>query len=434
MTHNPIVKQSQLGLRQPEIGRTQQGVLQHHGQYRRLASGQKLSLTELMQLRNSTLFIVDCRTHNWLWEVSLPSQDDDQLFHYKLEITYRVINAEPVVRQNISDVERLLQQKLLPDLRLISGRARLHHYKEIARRIQDAILHHQAFDDYGLELDGEVSVTAVLSDADKKFIAELEQLIAARTMPRHATRTGSLPTQQALYKFEVEVELQYRLVDEQRIRSLKELETAVDHLWQAQIHKTLRRVSANYNYKQVSEADTALDNVLNQESFADFGIRVESATAHLQLDEVSRKAAEEDELAERKRRQEIEQKLHTQSTVMPNRMDLLASMYDRGEITLREMLEYMDDKEVEAAGIPVNLIEKLREMNILDQDVAEDAARALVASTLAAAATKQMPDKANELLEAMVKRAHEPIDNRVNKAITADDKDDKWDDSDDEEE
>lgn len=422
MSHNPIIKQTQLGMHQPEIGRTQQGILQYQGRYRQLGYGVKLSFAELLQLRNSTLYIVDCRAHDWVWDVQLPSQDDERPFRFRLEITYRVADAELVVRQNVSDIERSLQQKLLPDLRILSGRARLHLYKEIARRVQETILHHSVFYDCGLEREGEVRVTALLTEAEKKFIAELEQLIAAQSSPRHATCTGSLPTQQASYKFEVEVDIQYLLVDEQRNRSLADLAVAVDVLWKTKIHKALRRISAKYSYKQVSEADAALDNVLDQEEFADYGIRVVSATARLRLDDASRKAAEEDEQTERKREQEKAQKQHIRSNVMPNRMDLLASMYERGEMTLREMLQYMDNKELEAAGVPLDLIAKLKELDILDRDVAEDTARALLTSTLAAAATKQVPGEANELLLTLLQRAQLPgkIDSTKPNVTTAD--------------
>ena len=148
--------------------------------------------------------------------------------------------------------------------------------------------------------------------------------------------------------------------------------------------------------------------MLDQEEFADYGIRVVSATARLRLDDASRKAAEEDEQTERKREQEKAQKQHIRSNVMPNRMDLLASMYESGEMTLREMLQYMDNKELEAAGVPLDLIAKLKDLDILDRDVAEDTARALLTSTLAAAATKQVPGEANELLLTLLQRAQLP--------------------------
>ena len=409
MTHNPIIKQEQLGLfNQPEIGRTQQGVIQQGLNYHRVLPEQKLSRGELFQLRGSIMYVVDCRSHSWSWKVQLPSKDDEHPFQYRIDLNYRIGDPVPIVQQNVVDVERVLQQKLLAELRLAASSAQLDIYKQIGKRIASIISSHECFLDYGLELDNDIRITALLSDTDKSFVDELEQLTKARTIPRQISFSGTVPTEQAMYGFITEVNLQYQLVDEQRIRSIKELEEAARLVWDTHIHKVIRKISRKYSYQEMGDADVAINDALDEETFVDYGIRITSAVTRLRLDEASRKAAEEDEQLERGFEKDIKKQDHVKNTMLKDRMTLLANMHAQGESNLKEVLKYLDDKELEAAGVPLEMIQKLKDLDVLDRDTAEDVAKALLTSTLAAAATKQVPQEANELLLTILKHAQLP--------------------------
>lgn len=426
MAHNPILKQMKMGTSQPEIGRTQRGVLRHQGVLRTLQPNEKLSLGERWNLRHADFFLVDCREHDWKWSLKLPSADEGRTFNFMVELAYTVVQPQRVIEQNIVDLEKHLARQLNPAFQAAALGHRLNQHAALAGHLRQILTTSDAFEEAGLERGSLVKISIELSKEDKSLIEELDMLAQAQTPHGfRATRSGQLPTSE-VYKFDATLTLVCQIVDPARIRRQSDLEQAVTWLWEGEILRALRPVSRRFTVRDVGSAEIALNTELENGTFEAHGIRTLTAAIDITPEARASEILVEDSELARQFDLENRKKAH-ETGHMRNRFEMLAQMVVRKELSLRDALAYMDGKEMEATNLPLETIRQLKALDILDIDTAADAGKALLLSTLAAATAKQNPGDTKELTQALLqslssgKPAPEPAGSQTDQTMEHDD-------------
>ncbi len=409
MTHSPIVKQGRCGMSQPEVGHTQKGVLSSGPQFRLVEPGEKLSLSERWQYSKWQLSLVNVGSHEWNWLPEFDSDDDGRPFQLKIVLRYRIANPWPIVRDNIHDLESMLTMELRGELRSIARQYRLNAHKQAAKRIAEAIMDDSAFGRLGLELDRDVVVSVRLSEEDQRFANELDILERARELPRQQRFTTELPSEQVTYGFTVVATVQYLLSEVSRISTLEELEQAVKLMWETNIVKVMSRVCRNYTFQQVVAAQDALDRELDSQVFNEFGIRVVNVLATLDLNTASRDVATFDEAKAIEHGREITDLEHKHNLqdkeqerllakVLTNHMAYLATMLAQGEQNMEWVLNYIDQQRLD---LPIKTITELRELKVLDMDMAQNAAQTILAGLLTSTAARPDARHIDVFMDAM---------------------------------
>lgn len=395
MTHNPIVKRGRCGRSQPRVGLTQKGILSQGGKYESVEPGQRFSYRKLWKYRDWELIIVDVASHHWSWQPTFDSSDDGHPFKLELDLRYHVNEPEKVVRNNVLDLENALARDLSPKLSEIAEKHPLSAYKQVAKEMTSAIKAAEGFEKLGLKLGSDLSVMPRLSDEDQRFVNEKNELERARMMPRQQRFTGQLPSAQPSRGFSVRASVQYLLTEVNRISTIDELEMAARNMWDPNIMKLMDRICRNYTFQQVVAAQDAVDRELASQTFNDYGIRVVNIATILDLDAASLAVAADD-IAQ----QDILDK------VLRNRITFLARMLAQGQLDMKAVLDYLDEKELK---LPVEILEKLsrikREGDMLDIDTAQEAARAIVNSVLKSTSAQSSVHQLDAIIDSMPVRA-----------------------------
>lgn len=395
MPHNPIIKQTKMGTSPPVIGRTQRGVLYDGREYRDLP--QKMGLRERVMWQNHTLTIVDCGWHVWRWTASLTTSDNKRTVDWDCEMSYRVADATTYVKKQVSDLENRLKRTLLPSLATVAGRYRLLEYQTATEVLRREIKEHSVWDEFGLEVDPEVKIVPGLSDADRQFIDEAQQLQRATTTPRSYIQRGVLPSAESTYTFDVTVHLHIKIIEREAFNSLAELERMVDALWSGKVRRALARISRKYTYQELATADEALDQALEDGDFDAYGLSVVNASAELSLGTTAAEAAREDKKVDRDIEVDVKRQEHFRKMAFQDRAGAVAMAVTRGEMSVREALSYFDERDLQRFRFPMETLEKLRNLDVLGPDEQEVAVRMILGQSLSDSSGKSMPNDPNQV-------------------------------------
>jgi hypothetical protein len=284
MAHDPILETKTLApalLRsRVEIPIGTEGVLYDGGRYvRSLGPADSLSLGE--RRRTLTLYLVDVRPHSAIWNVSLPTSDQETRFAVSVTFDYRVKDPCTMVENRVHDTEGLLARLLEPGLRRQSREFPLNRHRQVETVLEDAI---QAFgfEEVGIELI-KADVTMNLDVAARERVQQLDDLERAMRVPQLSEHRTHLPTREATYDFETRVALTYQVCDRNRLPT-RTLAEAEEWLWR-RVERALRPVSRRYGVDQMDQAEEQMQAAVEEQTFADHGLEVVSALVEISLDE-----------------------------------------------------------------------------------------------------------------------------------------------------
>lgn len=401
MPHNPIIRQTKLGTSPPDIGRTQRGVLYDGHDYYDLPP--KLGFLDRQNRRNHILTVVDCSRHTWKWPLRLLSGDNQQVIEWDAELTYWVTDAKTLVRRQVIDVENELKQALLPAMAAVAARYRLPAHQATAAQLVRAIQEASIWKACGLELDPDVKLAPRLSADDRRAIDEANQLDKATHTPRAYHRTAELPTSEALYKLDATVALAIQIADRDGFDSLADLENTVETLWAGKIRRALARECRRFTYGQLAEAETALDRLLDDEAFDDHGLHVVSASVELKLGAAAAEHARADNERRRTFTDDIARREHYRAMGFKDKVDALAVALGKGDMSAREAISYFNEEERRNIWVPIEALEKLKDLDTLDSDAEAVAARFILGKSLSESTRQSPSDTPNQvnLQEAM---------------------------------
>lgn len=380
MAHHPIVETRNLGrFDTVEIRAHQQGVLYKKGIYQNTLQPHQTIGRMDMSTAGCTLYILDCRPHKISWRVNLPAKNRRDQFPLAIEFTYEIKQGHKFIDSGERDTEKLIEEKLKPELRRVTKNRELGEYRTVESEIEETLEETRFFDDYGLSLDSSsIDVLACFSDEELA-------IISGQNLPQQIRRTAELPSFEALYPFEAEIVIKYEVIKEGLYA--KAISDAVEWIWQSILNR-LRAVSAQFKVNQLQEAQASLRTVLEQDLFGSDGVRVqtsfielslgEMARAHaIKLDEIDR-AAQIDELADKRRIAHLERMIKFFEMYLPPEMKITALGMSDEQISIREAVERMDKRRQEQLAMQMNLLEALVKADALPETIQAKAAEALL--------------------------------------------------------
>ncbi len=380
MAHQPIIKTKDLGpFDTVSIGAHQQGLLYRKGIYQKALQAHQTIGQFDMSTAGCTLYILDCRPHRISWRVDLPTKNRRDHFPLAIEFTYEIRQGNKFVDSGERDTEKLIEEKLKPELRRITRNRELNEYRVVETEIEEALEETRFFDEYGLSLHSS-TIDVMVCFSDEELAA-----ISGQHLPQQLRRATELPSSEPLYPFEAEVVIKYEV--QQKGLFAKAVNDAVEWIWQTILNR-LHAASAQFRVNQLQDAQTRLREVLEQETFYSDGVAVQSsfvklslgekARAHaLELDRIAR-GTEIDRMEDERRIDRLNRMILFFEKYLPPDMKITALGMGADQISIREAVERMDKRRQEQLTLQMKMLEELIKADALPETIQAKAAEALM--------------------------------------------------------
>lgn len=380
MAHRPIIEVKNLGrFDTVEIGPHQQGVLyKKRVLVNTLQAHQTIGRWD-MSTGDCTLYVLDCRPHQISWRVDLPTKNRRDHFPFAIELTYEIRDGHKFIDSGEQDTEKLIEEKLKPELRRITRSRELKEYRLVETEIEEALEETRFFEEYGLFLH-KSNIDVMVCFSDEELAA-----ISGQNLPQQIRRTSELPSVEPLYPFMADVVIKYEVVQEGLFA--KAINDAVEWIWQVILNK-LRAASAGFRVNQLQEAQASLRRALENEQFLNDGVRVESAFVKLSLGDLARahaveldkitRGSEIDKLADLRRIDHLNRMIQFFEKYLPPDMKIMALGMGADQVNIREAVERMDKRRQEQLTLQMKLLEELVKADALPEVIQAKAAEALM--------------------------------------------------------
>jgi hypothetical protein len=275
-----------------------------------------------------------------------------------------------MVEDQVEDTEVLVSRALESTLRKVTREYPLNKHRRVEAELENQISR-GLFNELGLELMS-ADVEMKLSDQDLERVRQLDDLDRAKRFPQQTEHEVELRTKDPAYTFITRAIFNYKVLDASRLPTAT-LEETEKWLWQ-RIRAALRREARKYEVNQVQEADWAMKDALDNETFKDHGMEVLSMEIEIDLDERARTHAEElDDLVAEGKLKEKERELRHKAqefyfnVMRMERFGLLIDLLARETMDPREVIDYLDDKQRE------NIQDRFRFLKMTDEkDISPD--------------------------------------------------------------
>ena len=400
MAHNPILEKRTLG-RSLFGGRLDLpvgavGVLYDGGRYlRTLEPREKLTMGE--RSRPLLLYVVDVQPHRAVWNVRLPTADDQDQFPVSVVFEYEVADTQQMIQGRIQDTEVLLSRTLERPLRETASTFGLHKHRAAASALEEKVFTELGYRDLGLKLIS-ADVTMNLDGAARERIRQLEDLERAVKVPQLSEHTAHLPSKEPAYGFDTRVAVTYRVVSSARLPT-RTLGEAEEWLWR-QVQRALRRESRHFTVDQETEAEEAMQAAIEIERFSDHGLEVVSALVEIDLDERASERAltlgdirRREEFARAKadledwqKKRELDHQRDAISFYQPlieqGQWSLLAMILSQDASSAEQILGYLDAQRRETLTNQMEFFTKIIDTGALEGWEMEEQAKVVLQSVL----------------------------------------------------
>lgn len=401
MAHDPILEERTLTPSPLRRGRVDipigaVGVLYGNGRYiRTLEPGDSLSFKE--KTKTLTLYIVDTKTHRAVWNVLLPTSNDEDRFPVSITFDYRVVNPQHIVENHIRDTELAISRMLEPVLRRETRGIALNQYRKAESVLEDTIRSEFYRQDLGLEFI-QADVTMNLDEATRERIRQMDDLERAVRVPQLCEHTTRLPSKEPTYGFETQVAITYQVSNLERLPT-RTLEEAEEWLWR-QVQRALRRVSRRYKVDQVDQAEEAMQEAVEADVFSDHGLEVVSAVVEISLDDKAAQRAQtlteirtQEEIERAKanlenwqRKRELDQQRDAIDFYAPlireGQWTLLAMILSQDPSSAQSILDRLDAQRREALANQMTIFQSMVEAGGLEGWQMEDQAKIILQSVM----------------------------------------------------
>lgn len=381
MAHNPILKHANLGLiERLTVEKDTIAVLFKNQRFEReAAAGERIG--------NTHADIVDIAPQTLAWRAELPAKDQNDFFPFTITMRYAVSDPYRMVKDHVTDTEALLTTSLQQALRSTTRAYRLNQHAALEQVLEQALSNLDLHGLCGLSFQGQPDAVLNLSERTQARIKELDRQEKAMRLPQTAIHGDEFPSKEAAYRFRVNVNVQYRVIDPAEI-PYDTLAQAEEQLW-PRIQRALRRASRDYEVVEIARAETAmqdaLDDVLDGSGIHGFGLEVTALDVSADLDDSARRRYVE--LAEIQHKAALEtarldgMKANTtffSDLIKQGSWAVLAVAVSKGEVTMEDLYQRMTQSEQQKLAMQVDLLKTLRQDNSRDEAQDYDIAKVLL--------------------------------------------------------
>ncbi len=394
MSHNPMVKHASLGLLERlTVEKGTVAVLYKNQRFEREAEpGERIG--------NTQADIVDTSSQTLVWRAELPAAGQNDCFSYTITMRYAVADPRRMVEERVADTEALLTNALQQTLRRETRAYRLNQHAALEPILEDLLRDLDLPALCGLRFQEPPDVVLNLSERTQARIKELDRQEKIMRLPQTAVHSDDLPSSEPAYRFRVNVNVQYRVVNPEEL-PYDTLPEAERELW-PRIQRALRRASRQYEVVEIAKAETAmqnaLDDVLDGGGVHGFGLEVTAVDISADLDETARKRYIE--LANIQHTAALEtarlngMKANTaffSDLIKQGSWAVLAVAVSKGEVTMADLYQRMSAAEQQKLAMQVDLLKTLRQDNSRDEAQDYDIAKVLLHTVASQALGSQAP-------------------------------------------
>ncbi|MCU0484858.1 MAG: SPFH domain-containing protein [Anaerolineales bacterium] len=388
MAHNPVIGRYAINVTDSfVIHENQVGLLyKNHVFDRALPPGGSPNLKEkaLSKIKGQevAVYVVDLKPHDFEWRVNLPARDEGDLFNTTIRLTYRVVEPERMVKESITDTELTITRYLEGELRKIAREIPLNKHTKADSEFTHFVNNLANPSKYcGLELVSIADVQIYLSSEQKKRVLELDTIGRRMDVEQSYEFKDELPSKENEYRFEIQVQVTYSVVDKARLTSVN-LDEVVANL-KPRIMSQLRRVSRRYTITELAQAEEAMqekmEDILGELSL--FGLQLHYIAITSDLNEEMRKRYVE--ILEQKhkslmKKYEMEGVKDTAQVVIDlarsGNMNVLAMAVSRNEISMEELFQHLTTQQREQFDLQMQVLDKFTSKDLLREDIFYDQA------------------------------------------------------------
>lgn len=403
MPHNPILRRQAIGRLDLRfvVEHNTAGVLYQGQRYLRLLQpGEGPSLHERTSPGELMVYVIDTTPHTLVWRVGLPSQINQDIFSTTVTLRYQVNNFRRIVDEQVTDTEVLIRRVIEPILRKEARRFKLNHYAKADAAMEEAIQQADLLTLCGLQLIDSPNIVINLTENDHRRIKILNDLERAMRVALTAEHVEELPTSEPSFKFQVKVNVSYKVQNVAELSS-DSLEEVEKQLW-PKLKRTLRRVSQKYTVTQIAQADTEMQNVLDklfdEDGVEGFGLKMLEAEVSTDLDERARlhyialaNVAHTTALEKAKLEGLKESTAFYTDLIQKGDWAVLAVAVSKDEISVDELYHRLSQQDRERLQMQIDLLKTLRADNAKDEKQDYNISQILIENIATKVTSRQGP-------------------------------------------
>jgi hypothetical protein len=366
MSHNPIVKQMNLGWKRSTVENGTVAVLYKNQVFVREASaGEKVS--------SAQVHLVDVAPQTLVRRIELPANDQNDLFACTLTLRYAVADPKRMVEDRVTDTEALLVGVLVQKLRRETCKYRLNQYKKLEGILEELLADLDLSSLCGLRFTAAPDLVFDLSGPALARIKELDRL----ELPQTASLAGEIPSKELAYNFQVTANVQYQVADQGKMPYDSPAE-ASQHLW-PRLQSLLCPASRQFVVVQIAQAEAAMQDAVNAlaDKVVDYlGLKVLSVVINADLDGAGRQRYAE--LARIESQAEIDSAklagLQTSTAALqdflrPGPLPALGAAWLRGEIGTTDLIRQVKEIADQNQALRLKILETLRGDDARNEEV-----------------------------------------------------------------
>ena len=389
MAHNPIVNQLTLSRTDWRfvVEQGMVGVLFQGQRFLRLLQpGDGLTMNERTSRGGLQVYLMDIQPHDLVWRVELPTKDHGDAFSVTLRLRYQVADPRQIIEERITDTEACVARVCEPLLRRCARDYRLTQF----RTAEEALCATVAEADLagcGLQMLAAPDLTIHLSDQARRRIEEIERNDRRWRTVKTIEHVEEVPSSDPAASFKVSVAVSFRVHKQEDLPS-DSIEDAERQLW-PRIKRVLRRESRKYHLTQIAEADTAMqdavDDLLDGEGVSDFGLRVHALQVSTDLDDKARQryvelaTIQHTAVLDKARLEGLKDSTGFYTDlIQKGSWAVLAVAASKGEIPINELYQRLSEKERSQFAMQFEFLKTLRADNAKDERQDYDIAKILM--------------------------------------------------------
>ena len=285
MSHNPIVKQTNLGWsKRVTVEHGTVAVLYKNQVFvREAGSGEKIG--------GAQVHVVDVAPQTLVWRTELPAADQGDVFSCTLTLHYAVADPRRMVENHVNDTEALLTGVLQQKLRRETCKYRLNRHKQLEGVLEQQLEELDLTTLCGLRFVGAPDFAGApdlvfnLSESALERIKEINRQEREWRLPQTTTLTGEIPSKELAYNFQVTTNVQYKVADRDAMPYDSPAEAA-QQLW-PRLQPALRLASRQYAVVHIAQAEAAMQARMDElvgKRVQDFGLEVLNIVVNTDLD------------------------------------------------------------------------------------------------------------------------------------------------------
>lgn len=371
MSHNPIVKQMDLGWsKRATVEQGTAAVLYKNQVFVREArAGEKVS--------SAQIYVVDVAPHTLVQRIELPARDQNDSFAVTLTLHYAVADPKRMVEDRVTDTEALLIGVLVQKLRRETRQHRLNQYKALEGTLEELLADLDLVSLCGLQFTAAPDLVFDLSDERLARIKEIDRQEREWRLPQTTTLSGDIPSRELAYNFLVTANVQYKVADREAMPYDTPAEAA-QQLW-PRLQPALRLASRQYAVVHIAQAEAAMQAKMDElvgKRLQDFGLEILNVVINTDLDNAGRQRYAE--LARIESQTEIDnaklaglQKSTAalQDFLRPGPLPALGAAWLRGEIGTPDLIRQVKEIADQNQALRLKLLETLRGDDARNEEV-----------------------------------------------------------------